>query len=187
MSSQGESDLRLGFLTAIETAQGGYAGGLLVTSRMGRPLEFQCTSPVRPNHTQKLLYGPTLLPWIFGDLIGRTLVERASVQPQVLFVDQPEFLELRQHLKIPVACLDSGDAVAVIEAAGLSADSAGSSGSHGAEEPVLSIGNTHLRLDPAHQEDRETIRRQSDMLPAAADLAEPFDRVREALRETLPV
>ena len=54
--------LRLGFLTAIHLEHRGHVAGLLVTNKYGRPLEFQCTAPVRPNRTQELLYGPTLVP-----------------------------------------------------------------------------------------------------------------------------
>ncbi|MCA9117618.1 MAG: hypothetical protein KDA79_21255 [Planctomycetaceae bacterium] len=185
MSSNGQAELRLGFLTAIETADGGYAGGLLVTNRMGRPLEFQCTAPVRPNHTQELLYGPTLRSWVFGDLIGRTLVTRVSVKPDVVFVDQPEFLDLRQHVSVPVACVSETDDEPA--ATGQPATSAGGGTAVAQQQNLLQIGGAFLRFDPAYSEDREAIQQQAEVLPAAADLGEPFDRVREALRETVPV
>ena len=39
--SHGTNDpFRLGFLTAIEDAERGFVGGLLVTNRFGRPLEW---------------------------------------------------------------------------------------------------------------------------------------------------
>jgi hypothetical protein len=53
-ASTTQDQLRLGFLTAVEEAEGGVVGGLLVTNRFGRPLEFQCTTPVRPNRTQQI-------------------------------------------------------------------------------------------------------------------------------------
>jgi hypothetical protein len=55
--------LHLGFLRVI-SIEAGYVGGLLVTNRIGRPMEFQCTTPVRPNKTQEVLYGPTLESFI---------------------------------------------------------------------------------------------------------------------------
>ena len=56
MSGEATKDkLRLGFLMAFEVPQRGFVGGLLVTNHFGRPLEFQCTTPVQPNRTQQIL------------------------------------------------------------------------------------------------------------------------------------
>ena len=67
MPATGNSEkIHLGFLTALEVSEVGYVGGLLITNHYGRPLEFQCTTPVQPNHTQKILYGPTLVPFILS-------------------------------------------------------------------------------------------------------------------------
>ena len=79
MTANGKQEqFRLGFLTAIEVPEKGFVGGLLVTTQHGRPLEFQCTVPVKPNATQEILYGPTLAPFILGELIGATLIEKAG-------------------------------------------------------------------------------------------------------------
>src|SRR5262245_61207795 len=95
--------LRVGFLTAIETPEKGFIGGLLVTNQYGRPLEFQCTAPVKPNPTQEILYGPTLAPFVLGELIGGTLVEKAGIKPQLILTDREQILELRNHVEQPVA------------------------------------------------------------------------------------
>src|SRR5579871_5685919 len=108
MTANGKQEtLRLGFLTAIETPDNGYVGGLLVTNHFGRPLEFQCTVPVRPNATQTMLYGPTLAPFLLGELIGGTLVEKAGVKPQLILTDRAHILELRNHIDQPVALVGS--------------------------------------------------------------------------------
>src|SRR5436189_2904144 len=104
MTANGKQDqLRFGFLTAIEVPDKGFVGGLLVTNRCGRPLEFQCTVPVRPNATQEILYGPTLAPFILGELIGGALIEKAGVKPQLILTDCEQVLELRNHIEAPVA------------------------------------------------------------------------------------
>ena len=36
----------------------------------GRPLEFHCTAPVKPNRVQQILYGPSLQPYLYGEQIG---------------------------------------------------------------------------------------------------------------------
>src|SRR5262245_66445432 len=103
MTENGKQDqLRLGFLTAIEVPDKGFVGGLLVTNQCCRPLEFQCTVPVRPNATQEILYGPTLLPFILGELIGRTLHNRAAEKPSVILADRQQILASINRVEHPI-------------------------------------------------------------------------------------
>jgi hypothetical protein len=102
----GKELFRLGFLTAIEIPDRGYVGGLLITNHFGRPLEFQCTAPLKPNRTQEILYGPTLVPYVLGDLIGRTLIEKVGVKPHIVLTERQDLLGLRELVEIPVACVD---------------------------------------------------------------------------------
>ncbi len=103
MSANGKDDqIRIGFLTAIGDPQRGHVAGLLVTNRFGRPLEFQCTTVVKANRTQEILYGPTLVPFILGELISRTLIEKVGVKPHLIVTDRDEILEVRNHVSIPV-------------------------------------------------------------------------------------
>ncbi len=102
----GKENFRLGFLTAIEVPERGFVGGLLVTNHFGRPLEFQCTAPLKPNRAQEILYGPTLIPYVLGDLIGRTLIEKVGVKPHLVLTERNDLLPLRDLISIPVACVD---------------------------------------------------------------------------------
>ena len=88
--AQAAPKAQLGFLGVVNLAGTGFVGGLLVTNQLGRPLEFQCTTPVKPNRTQEILYGPTLNSFVCAELIGKTLFERLQVKPQVIVSDQPE-------------------------------------------------------------------------------------------------
>jgi hypothetical protein len=172
MTANGKQDqLRLGFLTAIELPDRGFVGGLLVTNHCGRPLEFQCTVPVKANPTQEILYGPTLTPFILGELIGGTLLEKAGVKPQLILTDRAQILELRNHIDQPVALLEPRT-------------SAADSGEDVTRE-WLKLGRQFVRFHPSHDADHETVSRGANQIPADADLQEPFDRVREALQETL--
>ena len=174
-----QEELRLGFLTAMEVPNSGYVGGILVTNRFGRPLEFQCTSPVRPNRTQEILYGPTLRPFLLGELIGKTLVERVDVKPHLVLTEQADLLELRNHISIPVALINEESIAArpqpspLLEAV--------------PEAPAKSIqiGRHVLRFHQAHQQDREAVQQATRRVSNEVDLSEPFDRIREALKETL--
>jgi len=105
-TESGKESFRLGFLTAIEIPDRGFVGGLLVTNHFGRPLEFQCTAPLKPNRAQEILYGPTLIPYVLGDLIGRTLIEKVGVKPHLVLTERNDLLPLRDLVSIPVACVD---------------------------------------------------------------------------------
>jgi len=165
MSSGSGDQLRLGFLAAVEDSERGVVGGLLITNRFGRPLEFQCTTPVKPNRTQQILYGPTLRPFLLAEVIGRTLVEKVSVKPHLVLVETAELLELRPHVDVPIASLFT------------QAD---------ADEDVgFPLGKQRLMFHGDFAEDRDQIQRRSVEVPDTADLQEPFERIREALAEAL--
>jgi hypothetical protein len=168
-ASGSQEQFRLGFLTAIEDPERGYVGGLLITNRFGRPLEFQCTAPVKPNRTQQILYGPTLKPFVLGELIGRTLVEKAGVKPHLVLTEHDDLLDLRDYVSVPVASLSD-----------LPIAKTGEDGPR-----RLKLGNQLLTFHGGHNEDRAEIERQAAQIPSSADLKEPFDRVREALTETI--
>lgn len=163
--------LRLGFLTTVEQANDCFVGGLLITNHLGRPLEFQCTTPVRPNSTQKILYGPTLKPFVMTELIGKTLYERADVKPDVLLIEEDDLLGLRELIDKPVACLSVESKIPAMMG--------------GPGEEPLRLGKQLLRVHHAHDSDRGSILKRSHLLPEQADLEEPFERVREALQEVL--
>jgi hypothetical protein len=167
-SSKSSNDLRLGFLCVVETESTGFVGGILVTNRLGRPLEFQCTTPVKPNRTQVILYGPTLRSFVSGELIGKTLCERLNAHPHLVLIDQPELLSLREFLSIPVGCL-----VAEVERRELP------------DETLLGVGRNHLWFHTEHPDDHAAAGQLCEQVPADADLKEPLERVREALQETL--
>lgn len=161
-----QEQFRLGFLAAVEEAERGIVGGLLVTNRFGRPLEFQCTTPVKPNRTQQILYGPTLRPYLLAEVIGRTLLDKISVKPHLVLVEAAELLDLRSHIEIPVASL---------------AEKTQQSDS----QPLFQLGKQSLVFSPDFADDVDRIKPHRDQVPDSADLKEPFERIREALTETL--
>ena len=168
MSGAAKTDpLRLGFMETMEVDGRGHIGGLLITNQNGRPLEFQCTTPVKPNRTQEILFGESLRPWLLGELIGCTLLARVSIKPSIIITSDANLLELRNHTNIPVAC--ANDARAKIAEQG----------------GTIRIGGSILRFHDAHSIDAEMLSRQKHLLPDSADLAEPLERVREALAETV--
>lgn len=164
MSHGNQDPFRLGFLTAVEDAERGFVGGLLVTNRFGRPLEFQCTAPVKPNRAQQILYGPTLRPYVLGELLGRTLIDKIGVKPHLVLLDTDEILDLRQHVSMVVGFVQDAKP----------------------DDPLrLSLGMHAISFHPEYATDRAEIARHAPSIPAEANLREPFERVREALAETL--
>ena len=173
MSSTAKPEsFRRGFLTAVEIPDQGFVGGLLITNRHGRPLEFQCTAPLKPNRTQEILYGETLAPFVMGEVIAKTLVDKVGVKPHLVLTELPEILELRNHVTMPVGCL--------AEQAGQPAATA--------DQPLAApfkIGKQWVRIHSAHDHDRGEMEAQAQQISPEADLREPFERVREALQETV--
>ena len=172
MSHENRSEtFHLGFLRIVEIPGSGAVGGLLVTNRLGRPLEFQCTTPVKPNRTQEILYGPTLRPFVFSELIGKTLWDRLQVKPQILLVDQWELLDLRLHVPIPVGCVidPTPDSRELPDAT------------------QIPLGNQRVRFHPDFLQDLQVVQQQARHVPQDADIREPIDRVGDALEETLRI
>jgi hypothetical protein len=163
--------LRLGFLTAIHLENRGHVAGLLVTNKYGRPLEFQCTAPVRPNRTQELLYGPTLVPFLLGELLSKTLLERIGVKPQVVLTDRVEMLDSRPHVSVPIAFVVGKESATERES----------------DWESLRLGKLPFRLHAEFGEDLKSFEKLAKELASDADLLEPLDRVREALQETMKV
>jgi hypothetical protein len=173
-ATEKKDQFRLGFLTAVEVPEQGFVGGLLITNRHGRPLEFQCTAPLKPNRTQEILYGATLSSYVVGEVIARTLIEKVGVKPHIILTERLEILELRNHVSVPVGCLEP-------ESGSVAAESVDPAP---AEAP-LKIGRQWIRLHAAHTEDRADFETQATQVPKDADMREPFERVREALLETV--
>ena len=202
-----ESDAKLppalGFLTVVENPQLGLLGGYLVLNLRGRPLEFHCTTPVKPNRAQQILYGPTLEPYLYGEQIGQTLVAKASIKPLAVCTDLPAVLALRQHVPLPVALVKSQSAAGSGQQAAGSGQQAeeevsGEDPSGSCQRPMLRLDRPHANWSPSlawfrlgdnelaveamFGQDRQAIVEQ---LAAAEslDLSEPFGRIRDAIEE----
>ena len=96
---------RFGFITVVEVPELGFAGGMLVVSPQGRPIEFHCTPPVAENRTQKILYGQTYRGFLFCDQIASSIFEKSKSRPQLLITDRAELLALDKIDQTPVLLL----------------------------------------------------------------------------------
>ena len=91
-SGKNHSKPAIGFLTVIDHPQHGLFGGYLVLNLAGRPLEFHCTAPIKPNRAQQILYGPTLESFLYGEQIGSTLLGHAKTSPLAVCTDREPVL-----------------------------------------------------------------------------------------------
>ena len=161
------ANVALGFLTVIQEPTG-WVGGYLVTNAWGRPLEFRLTSAVQPNRVQTVLYGPTLNEYLHVDVIGKALVEKTSIRPDLIVTDCLAVLGLRSRIDIPVIALP------------------GSAGVPPASDFIAlthDISKSPLLLSARFASDEAMIVERLDGVDPAVDLAEPFDRIREAVAE----
>src|SRR5271156_3836994 len=98
--------VKLAFLTYVQVdGNGSGRGALLVTDDATRPLEFRCTSPIKPNPLQRMLYGQTLRSYIAADLVGEPLLSATQEKPYVVLVKEPLFLKLRSKIDVRMVCL----------------------------------------------------------------------------------
>ena len=197
----------IGFLTVLEHPQHGLFGGYLVLNLAGRPLEFHCTAPVKPNRAQQILYGPTLEAFLYGEQIAGTLVEQAKTEPLVICTDREPVLAVRELISWPVAMVLPAEGQAGASDAATDPPRAAIAPSEPADGvwPQVLPSQRLFRFDAAHpvgpplavfqfrrnrlavsQEalsDREVITERLAELAPSFDLAEPFARIREAIEE----
>ena len=169
MSDSIASAKAIGFLTAIERAPHGLFGGYLLLNTAGRPLEFHCTVPLKPNRAQQILYGPTLEPFLFGEQIGATLVNKSALEPLVVLVDVPAMLAVREHIDLPTALVMAGGGTQFVNLPEYCSE--------------LMLGRNRLALPSRYVADRDLISQRLTALDELFDLVEPFTRIREAIEE----
>ena len=172
----------LGFLTVLNNPQHGFFGGYLVLDALGRPLEFHCTAPIKPNRAQEILYGPTLEAFIYGEQIGQTLLGQSSSEPLMVCTDCEPALAVRQYVSWPVVLVLPPEQSLSVENQQryLRFDCR-----HGGGPNLLTfqLGRNRLALPARAETQRRTIQEQHGELLETFDLAEPFTRIREAIEE----
>lgn len=163
----------IGFLTVVADDEHGLFGGYLVLNAVGRPLEFHCTAPIKPNRAQEILYGPTLAPYLYGEQIGQALVRKSTTEVLVICTDAEPMLAVREFTTAPVALVE------------MSTDAPALSSATAATTPgVVRFGRHQLRTCRLHgRDDAQQIGARLASIAEQFDLVEPFARIREALLE----
>ncbi|OYV85978.1 MAG: hypothetical protein B7Z73_12555 [Planctomycetia bacterium 21-64-5] len=186
-SSESKPVTALGFLTVVEHEQHGLFGGYLLLNSNGRPLEFHCTAPIKPNRAQEILYGPTLQPYLCGEQIGQALIAKSQAKPLAVCTDLPAVLAARDFVSLPVALV-----VDPRQAQQAEDNAAPATGGkivridrpHGQAEVVrFELGRNRLAVSSQHADDRAELAERLAALADRFDLTEPFDRIRNAIEE----
>ncbi len=187
----------LGFLTVVEHADQGLFGGYLLLNHTGKPLEFHCTAPLRPSRAQRILYGPSLAPFLYGEQIGATLVRHTRTSPVAILTDCEPALAVREHVEPPVALVlpPGSDAVCPAEHEETPVPSIRFDGAHAGsgvirphrsadgELVLFEVGAHRLAVTRPSEADRDRLAGYLAQLPEGFDLAEPFGRIQEAIAE----
>ncbi len=156
-------------MTVVLDEGQGWIGGYLVVNAAARPLEFHCTAPVKPNRAQEILYGPTLGCYLMGEQIAAALVKKSSTPPLAVITDIEPVLAVRSQIEMPVALLvdkvpgDSPGLSALLK---------------------FELDGHRVALSEEYAQDRELLIASFPKLAQNFSLAEPLDRIREAIAET---
>jgi hypothetical protein len=181
----------IGFLTVVEQPQYGLFGGYLLLNATGRPLEFHCTAPIKPNRAQEILYGPTLESFLYGEQIGQTLINQATATPLLICTDREPALAAREHISQPMVLILPPDGVEVLKDIAPSRTE-GESGrvfrldaahSGRARLATFRLGRNNLAMPEHAEEDRRLVTERLAEMADSFDLAEPFQRIRDAIDE----
>lgn len=173
----------LAFLTVLEDETDGLFGGYLTLNLAGRPLEFHCTAPIKANRAQEILYGPTLQPYLYGEQIGQTLFEKATVTPLVICTDRPAAMAVRPLVDVPVALVLPADAPEALPPSAEKRWRVDPAHTPDAALSHFSLGANRLAVCHGAIEDRHTVEQRLADIAEGFDLAEPFVRIIAAIEE----
>ncbi|HYW80823.1 MAG TPA: hypothetical protein VE890_14680 [Thermoguttaceae bacterium] len=173
----------LGFLTVLDHPQHGLFGGYLVLNLVGRPIEFHCSAPIKPNRAQQILYGPTLEAFLYGEQIGQALVAKAKVQPLSIFTDRRPAMAVREHISPPVALVIPPQTEVSTSTEDGKFYRLDSAHDRGAELVSFDVGQNRLAVFHRTEGDRQLISQRLEDIGESFDLSEPFGRIREAIEE----
>jgi hypothetical protein len=181
-TTESQSKPTIGFLTVLQQPQHGLFGGYLILNTSGRPLEFHCTAPIKPNLAQEILYGPTLESFLYGEQIGQTLLKQSSLQPLMVCTDRAPAMTVREFVSTPVVLVLEPEQSVTVETSDkkIRFDRPHSSGPN---LLCFQLGRNHLAIPARADEERRNIEEKFGEAAENFDLNEPFERIRAAIEE----
>ncbi len=178
----------LGFMTVSESQGRGFFGGFLILNRLGHPLEFHCTAPVRPNKAQAILYGRSLKTFLCGDQIAPALYKKGKNELAAVLTDTPLLLTFQENLDIPLALI-LPDQKEEDENLSVPSDSSNAECSQFRSIPGIDWEDwtegerEGIRFLLSSKTDRDAFWVDIDRFRKSIDLTEPFERINLAIQE----
>ncbi len=168
IESSGKTNSLFGFLTVVELPTLGHCGGLLVVSRVGRPVEFHCTAPVAPNRAQEIMYGKTYQGFLFAEQIGMALVDKAKNKPDIFVTDDENVLPITEMIDSPLLFVEKQSVDEPFDGTGLKKFLID-------QQPVYCIN--------AKPDEFSCIRSSAENFASNLPFEEPFERIYSAIEE----
>ncbi|MBL8829050.1 MAG: hypothetical protein JNM18_18860 [Planctomycetaceae bacterium] len=169
----------VGFVTVVQHDQHGLFGGLLVLNTAGRPLEFHCTAPLKPNRAQEILFGPTLQPYLFGEQIAKTLIVQVQDKLCAALTDLEPVLAARDLVEIPLVQVQPPvDEPSKVTQLRFDAPHGGPN-----RPGLFRLGRYSLVTAVGRPDDEALVVTRLQTAVERLDLYEPFGRIREAIDE----
>ena len=157
----------LAFLEVCVVESDSCRAAVLVTDRSTDPVEFRCTSIIKPNPLQKVLWGGRLSSHLATHILGKPLIDSLTQTISLVVVRHPSLLELRPLIPYPMVRILSR---------------AEDGQCHLLDENVSAPNvPTYLRV---WNNDQSDIRQAREILAPTigrVDLTEPFSRLLKAL------
>lgn len=172
------ADTRLGYIDIHRSGRGEYMGGVLITDRLGIPLEFRHTEPVSPTKVQQVLYGKALERFLKSETLAKCLLNDLENKPDLLIVPDVEYYSLTKLFHFPFVQLSKaarepfaqhGDFVEVNEAE--------------INLQVLSLREPlRVRVDRKNAASMAAVKTILIDVGRMMDMLEPMSRVQDALK-----
>lgn len=160
----------VGYVASLQEGDA-WQSGLLVLDMAGDPQDFAHTDPVKVNALTRALFGAHIHGYIVGKLQAGPLVQAVGVKPTLMCFDEPTLLTRKFSLGIPVAILAPTNTAV----------------RNGRRELGIAA-EERLKLKRVWFSDGESSELAKAILTELASqisggsAAEPFERVRQALR-----
>ena len=179
-ANETQESLHVAYLGRCEFEEGkAFRGGILLVDGRGTPLEFRCTSPIRPNPVQRMLYGDSLEPYMLAELMAKPLLQNVSQSYDIVLVDDVLFLNMRQRCECPVLFVRRQG----VTVSGVGAQDAQAISGSLIDSPSGRFDPVVVQPSSEHPQDRDSALPRLERLFAVFDVLEPFERVQRALEK----
>jgi hypothetical protein len=161
MTDHTSSNIRIAFVDISIFEDGSVRGGALITDTFSRPYEFRVTSPIKPTQLQIILYGKSLVEYMYGELICLPLLKQVEESVSLAVCRDEHLLVARPDLHFPLI---------VIKKPGQGSDKEG-------------IGATTIRVHKNFRGEQSQAEVLLSAMSQQFDIFEPFERIKLAVSE----